>query len=749
MTPPRPAVSSLDALLQSTREQFDRTFADGRRQADAAGLRNRQRPSSTPAGGPAAPAAEPRAAAAPDIDAELNRRFGGDWSAELVETQVTGGTLSALYRLMADGRSALEFGDAPEGMDRDAALESARQSALAKAADTLAHGAQPSATAADRALPRTPQAAPRAAPASSGALDALTLDRIEAAWRQIRKEAGAVLAHAALADSVRQKAADATTLTDARGAALIGKPVPAVAALARERADDLRPGDVFLLNDPYAGVEAGMWTVIVPVFGPDPGGDLVGFSAAAAPVGDSGGSGPGSAPNSATSVYSEGIRVPPIRIFEHGAANRAALDVILNNSADPDAAHGDLRALVAAAETGEQGIADLCARFGAEACRQACKAALDRTERALRKIIAAHLPEEPKSFEDRVDSDGCGNGPFTLKLAVWREGDQAFFDWTGTAAQAEGPINLLLDDAASAHLAGSLLIKIFDPEIAVNDGVLAPFKVTIPPGSLLRPHFPAPLGNRAQTLARVYDVLNGVLGQFAGEATVAAGYGASPNLVFSGRDARGRSFSLTDRVFGGMPARRGRDGQDGRSLSSGGKTRPVEQLETDYPAIVESMTATADSGGAGTQRGGDGVEKIYRFLAAGQASWRDDREQSRPWGRDGGEAGTPSAKILVRADGTREQAESKADNVKVAAGDRLIFRTAGGGGWGNPLDRDPEQVQKDIRRGLVSTAVARDRYGVVVTGNPAACEVDPRATRDLRDTLGRSRGRPSSYGFRG
>lgn len=187
MTPPRPTVSSLDALLQSTREQFDRTFADGRRQADAAGLRNRQRPSSTPAGGPAAPAAEPRAAAAPDIDAELNRRFGSDWSAELVETQVTGGTLSALYRLMADGRSALEFGDAPEGMDRDAALESARQSALAKAADTLAHGAQPSATAADRALPRTPQAAPRAAPASSGALDALTLDRIDPRSRLVAR----------------------------------------------------------------------------------------------------------------------------------------------------------------------------------------------------------------------------------------------------------------------------------------------------------------------------------------------------------------------------------------------------------------------------------------------------------------------------------------------------------------------------------------------------------------------------------
>ena len=745
MTPPRSSAPSLDAMLESTREQFDRTFADRLRQADAAGLRNREQR----AAASGEPAAEPRLEAASDIDAVLNRRFGADWSAELVETQVTGNTLSALYRLTVDGRSALEFGDAPADADREAALEAARRSALVKAADALAHGAQPSSSATDLAPPRAPATptttptttGPRAAPAPSGALGALALDRIEAAWRQIRKEAGNVLAHAAIAESARHKAAETATLTDARGATLIGRPVPAVADLARSRSRDLRPGDVFLAGDPYAGVQAGMWTAIVPVFAAESGGDPVGFSAATAPMAGSAGAAPGSVPNGALSVYGEGLRIPPILIFDNGQADSAALDLMLNNIPESGAAHGDLRALVEAAQAGGQGIADLCVRFGTESYRQACAAAMERTGRALRRIVAEHLPEEPKSFEDRIDSDGCGNGPFTLKLAVWREGEQAFFDWTGTAAQAEGPVNLLLDDTVFAHIAAGLLIRTFDPEIAVNDGALASLRITLPSGSLLRPRFPAPLGNGAQTLARVYDVLNGALGQFAGAAGAAAGYGSSPQLAFTGADDRGRAVSLADRLFGGAPARSGRDGGDGRSLSAGARSRPAEQLESDLPVTVESVKAIADSGGAGAHRGGCGVEKVYRFRTAGTLSWRDEREQSQPWGRNGGEAGACSEKIVVRTDGSREQPGSKAGCVRVAAGDRLIFRTAGGGGWGNPLDRSPERVQKDVRRGLVSTAAARDRYGVVVAGSPPACAVDEKATRELREMLGRSRGR--------
>jgi len=740
MSDTRAPTSALDDLLQSSREQFDRTFEDRLREADAAGLRGRSEKGRVIPSPGVAPSDREKS----DVDDTLNRRFGGSWSAELVETQVTGGTLSALYRLTVEDRSALEIGDAAIRDGEEAALEAARQKALAKAADSLSHGARPSTSARSSveatAAPVAQAAVARTTPAAAPTLDVLALDRIEAAWRQIRKEAGIVLGQMAVAETVRQKAGDAVSITDSRGALLVGRHSAAVENLVRTQ--DARPGanDVYLVSDPYGGGTPGSWTVIAPIFSGGAQGELVGFCTASAPMADTGGQAPGSAPNTAGSVFAEGLRIPLVRIFEGGVADSNALAVILQNTRHPNGSHADLRALTAAAQTGAHGVADLCARFGMDAYRRACAETLTRTNRAVRKLIAAHLPEEPKSFEDVVDGDGCGNGPFTLKVAIWREGERALVDWTGTSPQAPGPINLNLDDAGLAHLVGGLLIKAFDPEVAVNDGLTDLFGVTVPEGSLLRPAQPAPLANQAHTLARVYDVLNGAIGQFAAGRQSAAGYGSSPQMSYLGTDSRNRPFYVADRVFGGTPARAGRDGADGRSLSSGSKTRPAEQVEADAPIVVEKVTAILDSAGAGAHRGGSGIEKTYRFQAAGVVSWRDDRDQSRPWGVAGGMAGQSSAKILVRAEGARETMPSKADDVPVAPGDRLIFRTAGGGGWGHPLDRKAEAVRNDVRRGLISTAAAKDQYGVVLTGLPETCHVEKRATQDLRETLRRSRG---------
>lgn len=765
MADSRRASSSLDALLESTREQFDQAFADQLRSADAAGLRKSAGRATAPGGrspaskspdgrssaggerdGPVAAPAAP--AAASSIDAKLTRRFGPDWSAELVETQVTDNNLSALFRLTVEDRSALEFGNADIRDGEEAALETARQMALEKGADALAHGASLSEKPKAQRLPEAPAAATRAAPSPSGVLDSITLDMIEASWRQIRKETGVVLNRFAVSNVVRQKASDAGSLTDGRGAAVIGKPVAAAVAM-RQQAADLKPGDVYLQADAYAnGGTAGLWTVVVPVFSQGQSGDIVGFSTVSAPMADAGGPTPGSAPNTATSVYAEGVRVPLVRIFDQEGANSAALDIVLGNTRDPEVLNADLRAMAMAAQSGEHAIVDLCSRFGVEAYKQACKASMDRTNKAMRRLIARNLPEEPKSFEDVVDDDGVGNGPFHLKLAIWREGEQAFLDWTGTSPQAEGPINLALDNAGFAAIAGGMLIKLFDPEVAVNDGLQDLFKVTVPAGSLLRPRFPAPLGNQAHTLARVYDVLSGVLGQCGDSAKGAAGYGSSPQVIFAGQDSRGRSFNMIDRVFGGTPGRygkngRGKDGQDGQSLSSGSKTRPVEQTESDAPVSVVRVKSIADSGGAGTYRGGNGVEKVYHFHTAGYLSWRDDRSSSQPWGVDGGRAAAGSSKIIIRADGAREEMPSKCDMVRVRKGDRLVFRTAGGGGCGNPLDRAADQVQKEVNAGQVSVAGARDHYGVVLADG----RIDEKATRELRETMARSRTKKQSFDF--
>jgi N-methylhydantoinase B len=738
----------LDELLRSTREQFDRAFEHRLREADAAGLRERTGVHTAAATLPPSGTVAAAKAEASDIDGLLNQRFGVGWSAELVETQVTGKSLSALYRLTVDDRSALEFGDAPIVTNEEEALEAARQMALTKCADALAHGASPSGVASSRPLPEQLTAKPRGMPSTTGAPNLVDLDIIEASWRQIRKEAGVVLGQLAASGSVRQKHAESLSLTDAQGRTLIGKPVGLV-ALLRQRSHDLHPGDVFLHADPYAGGgAAGSWTVAAPVFAQVPAGDggdsLVGFSAVAAPVIDAGGPAPGGSPNDAVSVFGEGLRVPLVRIFEQGDADTAALQVLLGNTRDPAALQADLRAMAMAAQVGDYGIAVLCNRYGAEAYKQTCNAALDRTNRAMRRLIARVLPEEPKSFEDVVDDDGLGNGPFRLKLAIWREAEKAFLDWTGTSPQAEGPINLTLDDGGYVALVGSRMIQLFDPEVAVNDGFLDLFSITVPSGSVLRPRFPAPVGNQAHTLARVHDVLNGALGQCAETARTAAGYGSSPQVSFTGHDKRGRPFQMTDRVFGGGPGSHRADGRDGGSLSSGATTRPAEQVESETPVSVERVSALADSGGAGLHRGGNGVEKVYVFWASGMVSWRDDRGTSQPWGCDGGRAGASSSKVILRADGARQAMPSKMDRLKVQPGDRLIFRTAGGGGWGNPLDRASEEVQKDASTGMVSATGARDQYGVIITDTG---EVDERGTRELRETLARSRANRKAFDF--
>ncbi|MCY4190844.1 MAG: hydantoinase B/oxoprolinase family protein [Rhodospirillaceae bacterium] len=729
--------SALDDLLKSSRDQFERAFEDRLREANAAGLRGRSERridnSPSPVG-----SAQPDD---PDVDALLNKRFGNNWFAELVETKITGGQLSALYRLTVDDRSVLEFGDALLRDGEQAALDAARQKALTKAAEALAHGARPSNTARPSTI-SAPSPGPVARTGSSAAStqDSLVLDRIEAAWRQIRKEAGLVLGQMAVAESARRKANNALSITDSRGAVLVGGHSPAVETLVSRQDARPRASDVYLVSDPYGGGTPGSWTVIAPIFSNGPQGDLVGFCAASAPMVDSGGQTPGSAPVTADSVFAESLQIPLMRIYEDGVADGNALTLILKNTRHPNVSHADLRALTAAAQTGAHGVADLCARFGIDGYRRACAATIERTNRAVRKLIAARIPKEPKSFEDVVDDDGCGNGPFTLKVAIWREGNRAFVDWTGTSAQAPGPINLNLDNVGLALLLGGLLIKACDPEIAINHGLTDLFRVTVPDGSLLRPTFPAPQANQAHTLARVHDVLNGVIGQFATDIQSAAGYGSSPNVRYLGKDTSGRPFHMADRVFGGTPAWAGGDGADGRSLSADARSRPTEQVELDAPVVVEKVMAVSDSAGPGAHRGGSGVEKTYCFRVPGVVNWRDDRDKSRPWGAAGGDAGQSSAKIMARADGTREVMPSKVDNVLVAPGDRLIFRTAGGGGWGHPLDRTADAVRNDVRRGFVSTAAAKDQYGVVLTGLPETCQVDRKATQDLRETLRRSRG---------
>jgi N-methylhydantoinase B len=271
-----------------------------------------------------------------------------------------------------------------------------------------------------------------------------------------------------------------------------------------------------------------------------------------------------------------------------------------------------------------------------------------------------------------------------------------------------------------------------DPQILFNHGYNPLISVRFREGSIVQPRFPAALSNRAHTLARLMDVLQGALAQQNPELATAAACGSSPHMLFSGRDADDAFFFFFEINYGGIPGRPLGDGFDVHAWWPNFTAIPVEYVENYFPLRIERLRARRDSGGAGQHRGGNGLEKVYRFLAPGEVSIHDDRTRSRPWGIGGGEAAEPSRKLLLRRNGEEVEVASKIDALRVETGDGLLYLTAGGGGWGDSLRRDPQRVRADVARELVSREKAAASYGVVLDGAGA---VDDAATESLREEL--------------
>ena len=684
--------TSLDEMLRSSRDEFDRLFHDAGNRAPSNGngtSGDRRGAGSTPR---------------------------PDW------TPTSNGSSAAAGRSAANGNGAAARARPAVAPDR---LGS--PAAAAAAAPAASRGARP------RRAPDT-------------ALDPITLDLIENALRNARHEMDAVLFRSAMSPVIREQHDEFPMITDAAGRMIVGQFGSYIPEMLAEQAFEFAPGDIILQSDPYkcggAISHINDWMVLLPVFYQ---GELIGFSSMFGHMMDVGGPIPCSMPTAATSIYGEGLRIPPIKIYEGGELNRAALDIIMNNTRTPEMNLSDLMAIIAGCRAGERRVIEICERFGPDVYARACTALLERTERAMRKLIVQNLPEEPQTFDDFIDDDGCGNGPFRLKLTVWREGEHAFFDWTGTSPQAPGPVNFYLHEGMFKMFIGVYMIMVFDPQILFNDGFYDIIHVTLPKGSLLHPDFPAPLGSRTHALARQFDVLGGALSRNAPEMATAAGYGSSPHFLYSGRDSEGRAFQLMEILYGGIPGRPVGDGMDGHSWWPLFENIPSEYLESYYPMRIEGYRSIPDTGGPGLHRGGNGVEKVYRLLEAGEVSIHDDRHRSRPWGILGGRPGGCSEKWLVRADGSREPIPSKVDNVRVEPGDRIVFRTAGGGGWGDALERDPAVVRRDVVRGLLSAEAAREGYGVALNGDGK--EVDRTATEELRGRMRRERGTLPTFDF--
>ncbi|WFL76390.1 hydantoinase B/oxoprolinase family protein [Altererythrobacter arenosus] len=572
-------------------------------------------------------------------------------------------------------------------------------------------------------------------------IDPVTLDIIENALRNARIEMDATLVRTAMSPGIREQGDAFPLIADPAGKMIVGQFGSFIDGFLKGYDNTLEDGDMIFLSDPYscegAISHSNDWLVLLPVFKD---GRLIAYTAMFGHQSDIGGMVPGSMPIGASSIFEEGVRIPPVKIWKKGEYNEDLMRLVMHQTRKPDWCQADLNALIASCRVAARRVIEMADRFGDDVYYSATQELLDRNYRAMKALIGMAVAEEPVSFEDYICDDGKGYGPYKIKCTMWREGDKVVLDFDGTDPQSAASINFYLNENMFKMFFGIYMIMVFDPQILFNDGFYDLIEVRIPEGSLLKPRFPAALSGRTHALGRIFDILGGLLGQKTPEFLNAAGFSSSPHLFYSGWDTRGGKerewFQLFQIGFGGIPGRPLGDGPDGHSLWPGFTNVPNEFLERYFPLRIERYSTEPDSGGAGLHRGGNGIHMTYRFLADGQIAIHDDRWFVPPWGVNGGHPGMRAKKVIERTDGTTEIAGNKVEDVSVKAGDLLHYITWGGGGWGDPLERDPELVGLEIRQGLVSAEGAR-AYGVVASDDGA---LDAAATAGLRDKMKAERG---------
>ncbi len=574
-------------------------------------------------------------------------------------------------------------------------------------------------------------------PVEKGPVDPVTVDLIENSLRNARYEMDEVLFRTALSPGIREQHDEFPLIADLDGKMVVGQFGLSIPDFLDGFDGTIEEGDVLLTSDPYAcGAaisHANDWLVVVPIFHE---GRVVGWAAMFGHMSDVGGKTPSSMPTDATTIYEEGVVIPPFKLYAQGVLNEDALRIVLNQVRVPDWNRADLNGLVAACRTASRRVVEMCERFGTATYLSTLDALLQRNYDAMKALLAMVFEDgRTLSFTDYICDDGVGYGPYELKISLTRTGEKVHIDFTGSSPQAVGPINYYINENLTRMFFGIYMITVADPQILWNDGFYPLVDVTIPEGSYWRPKHPAALSGRNHGIGRVFDLFGGLLGQTNPALLNAAGFSSSPHFMFSGHysegEREGEWFQLYSIGFGGIPGRPLGDGPDGHSLWPSFVNIPCEYLESYYPLRIEKWETVADTGGAGLHRGGNGVDVVYVFEEPGAIAIHDDRWLTYPWGVNGGHPGTRGTKWVERADGTRQVLPSKCHDVPVAVGDVLHFVTWGGGGWGDPLERDPGLVSLEVRRGLVTTEGAR-RYGVVLGDADA---VDVAATEELRTRM--------------
>ncbi|UKD51295.1 hydantoinase B/oxoprolinase family protein [Amycolatopsis sp. FU40] len=549
--------------------------------------------------------------------------------------------------------------------------------------------------------------------------DAVTFEVFRNAVTGIADEMAITILRTAHSQLVASSMDFSAALCDARGRVIaqantlpvhLGSIPAAMEAIFAEFGDSVRPGDLYLLNDPsLGGMHLPDIFAVSPVFADE---TLLGFAVTVVNHTDVGGWAAGSMAVQSTNIFAEGIQIPPARLIDADTTNETFLRVLLRNVREPELLRGDLESQLAACHTGAEGLRALAARHGAERLADLIDELLDYSETLLRAALAEAVPGTYE-FTDHIDDDGLGSGPIPIRVKATLSDAGIELDFTGSSPQVGSALNATESFTRSAAYAA--LQGVLASDIPANSGFYRPFSFVIPEASILNGQRPAARGARGLVGFRIIDAVLGALAPVFPDRVPAAGEGGPDGIAIGLVGPDGESMVLWDPLAGAWGARPDRDGVDGiSSLGANLTNTPVEELERSGHLRIDGYGYLPDSGGAGRWRGGLATFRDMTLLASeASVQIRSDRRKFLPYGLAGGAPGTPSLNVLDQG-GPGERVLASKPHFAMTAGTRHRHVTAGGGGHGHPFGREPERVLEDVLDGKVTREGAARDYGVVI-----------------------------------
>ncbi len=559
------------------------------------------------------------------------------------------------------------------------------------------------------------------------ALTAIDVELLRNALGSIADEMYVALMKSAYSTNIKERHDHSAAIFDSQGRVVVqGESLPlhlasmlGLVEVVRERygLDQIRPGDMFISNDPFVGRGSHLPDVamVAPVFFGD---SLALFVGNIAHHADIGGMSPGSMAGGMTEIYQEGLRIPPIRLVRDGKVVSDVMDLILLNVRVPEERRGDYAAQIAANRLGSRRCQELFKRWSRTEIEEGTSAIIAAVAKRMRHAIE-ELPDGEYTFKDVLDDDGIDARQIPLAVKINISGDEIHFDFSGSAPQVLGNINV-----SAAGLQASVLyaLKVLvDPEGPQNHGMLEPVTICAPEHSILNAGFPAATAARAQTCQRIVDLIFGALSDAIPDRVTAASNGANTTASFSGTGPDGKFYVYLETIGGGAGARSYRDGTDGVQVHiTNTSNLPIESLENEYPLMIERYELQADSGGAGQYRGGLGLRRVYRPIGHTlRFSGQGERFTNPPWGLFGGEPGATGRFSIHYDDGKDVRLANKPAPMSAGPNARIVVVTPGAGGYGPSKERDPEGLQDDLESGKFSAEFLAKYYGFQGKSNAA------------------------------